>query len=547
MKYLFLILSFAFCLDSYAQNLGERMENEFIVKFKTESNQTENISEPFYNNDLRLLNAQVQVSKIQEIKSKTPTHTYVLNYSNSDYSIDEVIAMYKDSEYFEYVEPNFIGRGSGVVNTVPNDDRYFNQWGLKNDGTFSQSTAVSGADIDMELAWDIEQGDPNMIVAIIDSGVRLTHPEFDGRVWTNPNEVIDGTDTDGNGFVDDVVAGWDFINDDNHPVDDHGHGTNVAGIALATGDNNIGYAGINWNSRMMVCKSLNDNNSGSYSAMAGAIYYAVDNGAKVINMSIGGSSQSFTLSGAIDYCHANGVVLVACMMNFNNDVPYYPAAYPKTIAVGSTNPDDTRTAPFFWSLTSGSNYGPHIDVVAPGNYMYGLSYDSDTWYGSYWGGTSQSTPLVAGVISLLLAQNPSLTFDDIRTILAETAEDQVGDSSEDINGFDIYHGHGRMNAYGALTHQIVSVENIPGYADNVILYPNPLREGNNLSVTNLESGNYDVTVYNAAGQIIQNENNLPCKSSNLMVPTSDLNRGTYFIKITHKAEQKTLNRKLVIE
>ena len=369
-------------------------------------------------------------------------------------------------------------------------------------------------------------------------------PEGSG---TNPNEVADGTDTDSNGYIDDLVAGWDFINHDNDPIDDHGHGTNVAGIALATGDNTIGYAGINWNSKMMVCKSLNDNNSGSYAAMSGAIYYAVDNGAKVINMSIGGNSPSFTLSNAIDYCHLNGVVLVACMMNFDNSIPYYPAAYPKTIAVGSTNPDDSRTAPFFWDPNSGSNYGPHIDVVAPGNYMYGLSSTSDTWYGSYWGGTSQATPLVAGVVSLLFAQNPSLTFDEIRTILRETAEDQVGDPSEDTNGFDIYHGYGRMNAYNALNQQVVDVKNIDDINNDINLYPNPLREGNNLTVSNLTVGNYDVIIHNSMGQVIQKINKLPCKSTELRVPTSKLIRGTYYLTITHAVDRQTVNKKLIIE
>ncbi|MGB0897575.1 MAG: S8 family serine peptidase, partial [Flavobacteriaceae bacterium] len=192
--------------------------------------------------------------------------------------------------------------------------------------------------------------------------------------------------------IDDLTAGWDFINNDNNPTDDHGHGTNVAGIVLASGNNAIGYAGVNWNSRVMICKALNSTNSGSYAAIAGSIYYAVDNGAKVISMSIGGSGNSVTLSDAIDYCYNNGVVLVACMMNFNNNVNYYPAAYTNVIAVGSTDPDDKRSNPFFWSNTSGSNYGNHIDLVAPGNYMYGLSYSSDTNYGSYWGGTSQATP-----------------------------------------------------------------------------------------------------------------------------------------------------------
>ncbi len=547
MKYFLLTWSLCLSFISFGQTSAESVENEIIVKFKTDNFQNIDIAEIFNNSNLLELNSRIDILKIQEIKSKHSTGTMLLKFDNTAYTLDQIISMYEDTGYFEYVEPNYIARGSGIMNTVPNDSRYTDQWALKNDGTFSQSTAVGGADIDMELAWDIETGDPDMIVAIIDSGVRLSHPEFDGRIWTNPNEVADGIDNDGNGFVDDIVAGWDFINDDNDPTDDHGHGTNVAGIALATGNNFIGYAGINWNSKVMVCKSLNDNNSGSYAAMAGAIYYAVDNGAKVINMSIGGSGQSFTLSSAIDYCHANGVVLVACMMNFNNSIPYYPAAYSKTIAVGSTNPDDTRSAPFFWSSTSGSNFGGHIDLVAPGNYMYGLSYDSDWWYGSYWGGTSQATPLVTGVVSLLFAQNPSLTFDEVRSILTESAEDQVGDSSEDTNGFDIYYGHGRLNAYKALSHQIVDVKNVETLNKNLLLYPNPLIEGNNLKISNLKTGEYRVAIYNTLGQKSFHADNLISKGSTLSLPTSNLSKGTYFLNIFHKSEKYSVDKKLVIK
>ena len=175
-------------------------------------------------------------------------------------------------------------------------------------------------------------------------------------------------------------------------------------------------------------------------------------------MSVGGSGFSNGMKDAVDYAYANGVTIVACMMNFDNPTPYYPAAYDNTIAVGSTNPDDSRTSPFFWSASSGSSYGNHIDVCAPGNYIYGLAYNSNTNYGSYWGGTSQATPLVCGIASLLIAQDTSRGPDEIRTLLTESAEDQVGKSSEDTEGFDIYHGWGRVNAFAALNSRGVGIE-----------------------------------------------------------------------------------------
>lgn len=530
---------------SFGQSNQNVVENQIIVKFKTISLKSKTTINNFLNNsELSKLHSKINVLKYQTINTKQSNKIIIIKY-DSDIGLEEIISFYENTGLFEYVEPNYTGKGSGVLNTIPNDSEYSNQWGLKNDGTFSNAPSVSGADIEMELAWDIETGDPNMIVAIIDTGLRLAHPEFSGRLWNNVNEVADGTDTDNNGFIDDLVAGWDFINSDNDPTDDHGHGTNVAGIALASGNNTIGYAGVNWNAKVMICKALNENNSGSYAAMAGAIYYAVDNGAKVINMSIGGSGNSITLSDAIDYCYDNGVVLVACMMNFNNSVTYYPAGYNKTIAVGATNPDDTRSNPFFWSTTSGSNFGSHIDLVAPGNYMYGLSDTSDTYYGSYWGGTSQASPLVAGVVSLLLSQNPALTFEEIRTILRESSEDQVGDPSEDINGFDTYYGYGRLNAKNALSHQALSINNFENANKNIVIYPNPINRNSQLEISNLIDGDYTINIYNAFGQNLQSKNT-STYNSKITFSISNLNAGIYFLRVKNASKNSSVVKKLII-
>ena len=530
---------------SFGQSNQNVVENQIIVKFKTISLKSKTTINNFLNNsELSKLHSKINVLKYQTINTKQSNKIIIIKY-DSDIGLEEIISFYENTGLFEYVEPNYTGKGSGVLNTIPNDSEYSNQWGLKNDGTFSNAPSVSGADIEMELAWDIETGDPNMIVAIIDTGLRLAHPEFSGRLWNNVNEVADGTDTDNNGFIDDLVAGWDFINSDNDPTDDHGHGTNVAGIALASGNNTIGYAGVNWNAKVMICKALNENNSGSYAAMAEAIYYAVDNGAKVINMSIGGSGNSITLSDAIDYCYDNGVVLVACMMNFNNSVTYYPAGYNKTIAVGATNPDDTRSNPFFWSTTSGSNFGSHIDLVAPGNYMYGLSDTSDTYYGSYWGGTSQASPLVAGVVSLLLSQNPALTFEEIRTILRESSEDQVGDPSEDINGFDTYYGYGRLNAKNALSHQALSINNFENANKNIVIYPNPINRNSQLEISNLIDGDYTINIYNAFGQNLQSKNT-STYNSKITFSISNLNAGIYFLRVKNESKNSSVVKKLII-
>ena len=377
---------------------------------------------------------------------------YKLVFSDS-VNITELIEQYIKTGEVEFAEPDFIGEGSGK-SVIPNDQYFFRQWSLKNDGTFPPSHAGTvDADIDMDEAWDIEQGDSSIIIGILDSGAKLDHPELSDRIWRNYNETdADGIDNDGNGFVDDI-RGWDFAFNDNDPSDGHGHGTNVTGIIGAAGNNNIGYAGVDWKSKLMICKILDDDNLGFYSWWASAIYYAVDQGANVLNMSVGGVSFSSSLELAVNYAYQNDVTIVVSMMNNNNDVPYYPAAYANSIAVGATDTDDSRVNPFFWG--GGSSYGAHIDVVAPGNYIYGLNHLSDTEYGWYWGGTSQAAPHVTGLVALLLAQDSSRTVEEIRTIISETAEDQVGDPAEDSFGFDQYYGYGRINAYLALKYNPV--------------------------------------------------------------------------------------------
>jgi len=409
------------------------------------------------------LDALAQELGVQSLKRLLPGKPRLLRQGRPDrdrllvltldqsVAVPAVVARLAAHPLVAYAEPDFIGQGGGIQSVTPDDTWYGRQWSHDNDGSFNGS-AVVDADIDLDKAWTYTTGDSSILAVILDSGGKLDHPEFAGRIWTNAAEVPgDGIDNDGNGRVDDV-QGWDFANDDSDPTDDQGHGTNVGGILGATGDNATGYAGVDWHCQLMFGKILNDQNSGFYSWWTSGIYYAVDQGADVINMSVGGASYSQAMKGAVNYAYQNGVIIVACMMNFDNSVPQYPATYANTIAVGATDVNDHRVSPFFWSVSSGSNYGPHIDLSAPGNYIYGLKYDSNTNYGTYWGGTSQATPLVAGVASLLKGIDRSLDTDSIRSILRFTAQDMVGDVAEDLPGFDDYHGAGRLNANLALSY-----------------------------------------------------------------------------------------------
>lgn len=251
------------------------------------------------------------------------------------------------------------------------------------------------------------------------------------------------------------VPGYDFVNDDSYPNDDGAHGTHVTGTIAQTTNNNFGVAGIAFNTTIMPIKVLSAGGTGTYAMIADGIYYATDNGAKIINLSLGGYGASATLESAVAYAYNNGVTIFAAAGNDNVSslvYPFYPAAYDAyCIAVGATRYDET--------LSYYSNFGPSLDIVAPGGdvtedqnedgYADGVLQQTfgDTpvdW--SYWfyQGTSMSTPHASGVAALLLAQNSSLTPDQIRSALQDTAED-LGASGRD----DTY-GWGLIDAQAAL-------------------------------------------------------------------------------------------------
>jgi len=300
---------------------------------------------------------------------------------------------YSSNPRVAYAEPDFVVQAVGSP-----DDPYFGyQWGL---------TKVGAPE-----AWEVTTGSPSINIAILDTGVDLDHPDLADKIVSNINFSNSAT-------VDDV----------------HGHGTHVAGIAAATTNNGIGVAGLGYASSIMNVKVMGDTGSGTYSWIASGIIWAADNGAEVINMSLGGSSASSTLEDAINYAWSKGVVVVAAAGNYGNTAPLYPAYYTNCIAVAATDSLDR--------LAGWSNYGDWVDVAAPGVGIYATLKNNGYGYKS---GTSMAAPHVAGLAGLVFTtvsdtNGDGRLNDEVRSRI-EAACDDIG-----VSGI----GYGRINAARAV-------------------------------------------------------------------------------------------------
>jgi len=274
-----------------AQNEEMYIKNQLIVKLKKCAfNKKINLSKNTFGiASLDKLNTTLGLKSIQPIGDYKLTQTFLLIFKD-DVNVKLELEKFQKLKDVEFIELDYKATGGGNYNqntvlNIPNDTFFNKQWGLLNDGTMTGiGTVFENADVDMDFAWNIQTGDPSMIIAVSDSGLKMNHPDIASRIWVNTDDIPgNGIDDDLNGFVDDL-NGWDWVNNDNNPTDDHGHGTNCTGIIGAIANNNSLFSGVNWNSKIMPLKVLNSANSGSYSAIASSILYAVDNGAKIISM-----------------------------------------------------------------------------------------------------------------------------------------------------------------------------------------------------------------------------------------------------------------------
>lgn len=334
-----------------------------------------------------------------------------------------------------------------VFALTPSDAYVSEQWYLDTIGAYS--------------AWDIHTGTGDVVVAILDTGIDLDHPDLEENIWVNTEEIPgDGIDNDQNGFVDDV-HGYDFIDGDGSPIPDAdqpadegavSHGTVIAGIIGAVGDNEIGMAGVNWDVQLMSVRILDNQGIGDSNTARLGVEYAVANGADVINLSFTGFDFDDNLRLAIEEAYDAGVVVVAAMGNAENggididDQPIFPACFGERaetdwiLGVAATDEDDVKA--------SFSNYGAECtDISAPGEEIFSTVYQDDNWllvsdgfYQTGWSGTSMASPMVAGSAALLKSAYPSLSPDEIKSILRLSVDPVIatGDAKGKM-------GAGRLN------------------------------------------------------------------------------------------------------
>jgi len=381
------------------------------------------------------------------------SHVYVVDLAPGT-DVTNAAREFGADPHVDYAQPNYVV----TTQSMPNDPYYQSSgsWGQAYQDLWGLWKIQAGS------AWDITQGD-GIVVAVVDTGLDMSHPDIATNVWSNPAEVLNGLDDDGNGYVDDV-HGWDFASNDNDPADGHGHGTHVSGTIAAVGNNGLGVIGVAPQAKVMPVKGLDDGGSGDLADLAAAIIYAAQNGADVINNSWGcGVCPSNPVAeDAVRLAHGLGAVVVFAAGNDSLDVANVsPQNLPESITVSAaTNIDNLA---FF------SNFGAGVDVAAPGagedaapsadmpwrailslqsgnchpdmcpaNLLMGNGYLRQA-------GTSMAAPHVAGLAALVLSAHPTFTVEQVRQAIRRSCDD-IG-----APGVDDRFGYGRINASRALS------------------------------------------------------------------------------------------------
>ncbi|KKS33603.1 MAG: Peptidase S8 and S53, subtilisin, kexin, sedolisin [Parcubacteria group bacterium GW2011_GWC2_42_13] len=336
---------------------------------------------------------------------------YLVRLNTND-DLEKILNALNNNPSIEYAEPNYIVETA----LTPNDPQFSELWSLHNTG---QANGTPDADIDAPEAWNFVTAS-NLKVGIIDTGIDYSHGDLISNIWVNPGEIAgNGIDDDNNGFIDDIY-GWDFINEDNDPFDDHGHGTHVAGIVGAKGDNGMGITGVNWTIKMAGLKFLGSDGAGYTSDAVQAIEYANMMGFSITNNSWGGGRYSQVLYDVISVANASGYLFVAAAGNYGintDESAFYPAGYDlsNVISVAATDRND--------QLAYFSDYGANsVDLGAPGVDIFSTAASGTcrlcdpTGY-KILSGTSMASPHTAGAAALVWSANPTLSYLEVKNKL----------------------------------------------------------------------------------------------------------------------------------
>jgi len=417
-------------------------KNELFVKFKYSS-------ETSYKKNSQMVNRQIGVTVIKEYSEVKGLQLVRIP---ANMSLKDAIAKYKKNSNVIYAEPNY----AYAENSIPDDTYYDYQWGL--------------SQVNASEAWNITTGSHKVIIAVIDSGIDLNHPDLKANIWINKGEIPGNRiDDDHNGYIDDVY-GWNFISDDNNISDDDGHGTHVAGIIAAAGNNSKGVTGVMWSATIMSLKFLDNEGNGYVDDAVSAVRYATKMGASIISCSWGGSEYSQALKDVID---ASSALVVCAAGNrgsgTNDDIsPVYPACFTSKniISVAATDASDV--------LASFSDYGLNsVDVAAPGTHICSTLPGSQ--YG-YMQGTSMAVPYVTGLAGLIKSIRPDLSALQIKYTILNNVDYISSLAGKILTG-------GRINALKALTN-IITDSTAPAVSVNLKggSYYSPL----NLTLTSSE-------------------------------------------------------------
>jgi subtilisin family serine protease len=353
---------------------------------------------------------------IDELARAEGLHRDYIVHLGAGESVSQRLADWAARPEVELAEPDWIARAL----LIPADTYFSQQWALRNTGQ-SPGNGTPNIDIDAELAWDLTTGSTDVVIAILDTGVDLNHPDLQAK----------------------IVPGYNFVGNNSNADDDNMHGTACASLAAAVTNNSQGISGVDWLARIMPIKVLNSAGNGNTSDITAGVNWARTNGADVISMSLGGGGFNSSFNSAINAAFNAGVVVVSATGNDNDNSISYPAAYTNSMAIGALSPCNERKSPsscdgeWWW----GSNYGTGLDVLAPGVKLRSATING---YINDMNGTSGATPHAAGVAALIRARNPSLTAAQIRDIIRDSAIDMGA------AGWDSQTGYGRLNAHQAL-------------------------------------------------------------------------------------------------